>query len=75
MPRLLATFFIVLTKPGAPLKETGFVLAFHRLRSLRADVDSICRVVLQRYSLGVSDVVICLDSDHVARYLILEPSP
>jgi len=74
LPRLLATFFIVLTKPGAPLKETGFVLAFHRLRSLRADVDSICRVVLQRYSLGVSDVVICLDSDHVARYLILEPS-
>jgi flagellar protein FlaI len=51
----------------------GLVLPIARLRNLSADIDNVCGTVLKRYSVGVSEVVVCLDKQGIARYLVLEP--
>ena len=45
----------------------------NRLRILEADVESLCKVILSRYRIGVADVIVCIDVDSSARYIISEP--
>jgi len=38
-----------------------------------ANLDDVCGYVLSRYRVGLAEVVICVDKQNTARYLVLEP--
>lgn len=54
-------------------RKTVEVVFRHRLKILNSDIDSLCSVILKRYRVSLADVVICIDVEGRARYLVLEP--
>lgn len=55
------------------MTSKGLPLPVAKLRNLSVDVDNVCDMVFKRYPVGESEVVLCLDRQGLARYLVLEP--
>ncbi|MEM4502946.1 MAG: hypothetical protein QXV42_05845 [Ignisphaera sp.] len=54
--------------------STDFLDIEPRLKSLDvANLDDVCGYVLNRYRVGLAEVVICVDKQNTARYMVLEP--
>ncbi|MEM4789119.1 MAG: type II/IV secretion system ATPase subunit [Ignisphaera sp.] len=54
-------------------RSTTPVLPITKLRRLSADVENICSFELERYRIGETEVIICIDKQGTPRYLIQEP--
>ena len=55
------------------MKKRKVMMAVQEPKVLKADPDEVCKVVLTRYVVNQSLVVICIDKHDNGRYLIIEP--
>jgi len=65
-------FLIRMRKAFSKNNSVNFVVK--NLRYLRIEnIDDICLDVLRRYSVGMAEVIICVDKHGIARYFVNEP--